>query len=70
MVRVTDRGSIIWHALGWLGLLLLGLTGWVVDRLPLPGPSVDVAPEPLTCCGSELAKRASMLVTDLRQKKG
>ena len=42
MARVTDRGSIIWHALGWLGLLLLGLTGWVAERLQGRGPIADV----------------------------
>ena len=33
MVRKTDRDSVIEHALGSLGLFLLGLIGWAVDRL-------------------------------------
>jgi hypothetical protein len=33
MVRRTARDSVIEHALGSLGLLLLGLVGWAVDRL-------------------------------------
>jgi hypothetical protein len=33
MVRTTDRDSVIEHALGSLGLFLLGLIGWAVERL-------------------------------------
>ena len=33
MVRRTAADSVIEHPLGSLGLLLLGLTGWAVDRL-------------------------------------
>ena len=33
MVRKTDRDSVIEHALGSLGLFLLGLIGWAVERL-------------------------------------
>jgi hypothetical protein len=33
MVRKTDRDSVIDHSLGSLGLFLLGLTGWAVERL-------------------------------------
>jgi hypothetical protein len=33
MVRQTDSDSAIEHALGLLGLFLLGLTGWAVERL-------------------------------------
>jgi hypothetical protein len=33
MVRITARRSIVDRALGSLGLVLLGLTGWAVERL-------------------------------------
>jgi hypothetical protein len=33
MVRKTDGDSVIEHALGSLGLFLLGLIGWAVERL-------------------------------------
>ena len=33
MARTTHTGSVIEHALGTLGLLLLGLTGWAAERL-------------------------------------
>jgi hypothetical protein len=33
MMRITDRGSVVGRGLGWLGLFLLGLTGWAVERL-------------------------------------
>jgi hypothetical protein len=32
-VRKTDRDSLFGRALGSFGLLLLGLTGWAVERL-------------------------------------
>jgi hypothetical protein len=42
MVRTTDRESVIRHALGWLGLFLLGLTGWAAERLPGRSPIAAV----------------------------
>jgi hypothetical protein len=42
MVRITDRGSVIEHALGSLGLFLLGLTGWAAERLQGRAPIVAV----------------------------
>jgi hypothetical protein len=33
MARKTDWNSVIEHALGLLGLFLLGLIGWAVERL-------------------------------------
>jgi hypothetical protein len=33
IVRTTHSGPVIEHALGWLGLFLLGLTGWAAERL-------------------------------------
>jgi len=33
MLRITDRGSVVGRGLGWLGLFLLGLTGWAAERL-------------------------------------
>ena len=42
MVRITDRGSVIEHALGSLGLFLLGLTGWAAERLQGRAPIAAV----------------------------
>jgi uncharacterized protein YndB with AHSA1/START domain len=42
MVVITDRGSIIERALGSLGLFLLGLTVWAVERLQGRGPLAAV----------------------------
>jgi len=39
MARRTAGDSVIEHALGSLGLLLLGLTGWAADRLQGKTPS-------------------------------
>jgi len=33
MMRRTDKGSVVGRGLGWLGLFLLGLTGWAAGRL-------------------------------------
>jgi hypothetical protein len=36
MMRITDRGSVVGRGLGWLGLFLLGLTGWAAETRETP----------------------------------
>jgi hypothetical protein len=42
MGKTTVRRPAIDRALGWLGLALLGLTGWAVDLLALRTPIAGV----------------------------
>jgi hypothetical protein len=41
-MRITDRGSVVDRGLGWLGLFLLGLTGWAAERLQERTPIAGV----------------------------
>ena len=42
MMRKTDSVSVVGRGLGWLGLFLLGLTGWAAERLQGRTPIADV----------------------------
>ena len=42
MIRRANRGSVVGRGLGWLGLFLLGLTGWAAERLQGRTPIVGV----------------------------
>ena len=42
MMRKTDSVSVVGRGLGWLGLFLLGLTGWAAERLQGRAPIAGV----------------------------
>ena len=50
MMRMTDRGSVVGSGLGWLGLCLLGLTGWAVERLHERTPIAGVLARLVISC--------------------
>jgi hypothetical protein len=50
MVRITDRVSVMGHALGSLGLALLGLTGWAAERLQGRSPIASVPARLVLTC--------------------
>jgi len=55
MMRITDRGSVVDRGLGWLGLFLLGLTGWAAERLhgrtPIAGVTARLVLRCVTAVG-------------------
>jgi hypothetical protein len=50
MKKTTDRGSVTGRALGSLGLVLLGLTGWAAERLQGRSPIASVPARLVLTC--------------------
>ena len=50
MVKKTDRDAVIEHGLGSLGLFLVGLIGWAVERLQGRSPIYAVMARLVLAC--------------------